>query len=206
MDRAYLDEREVFLKEIASLIDRGDYDQARKSALRRCKRYPGDVDAWLVRAACAVNGEQYEEALEILKSLEQVLPGWPCIAEYMGDICRNSGNSQEALAAYRAALEPDGSLRERVMVKAADLAGGGDGEGISPYHHTLALVEAWRREGSRNRAIEIVKSLLEDDPANLKIAGLLKELETERSDALRFVEEELSRWLVRLESGKRSHG
>ncbi len=205
MDRSYLEEREKFVKETASLIEQGSLDKARKSAIRRCSRYPGDVDAWLVRAACAVRADEFEEALSILKNLEKLIPGWPLISECIGDVCRNSGRNDEALKAYRKALGPDENLRRRVEDKAADMVGEQNGR-YSPYEHTLALVEAYRRAGSSDRAVEVLKSLLRDDPTNRKIAGLLREIEKREAERTRLIVEELSRWLSVLEGERRGDG
>jgi tetratricopeptide (TPR) repeat protein len=214
MDESYLEERERFLEETETLIDAGQVERARETAERRLAHYPGDVDAWLAMAACAVRASRFDEALSIVRDLDRILPGWPRIAECIGDVHRARGKSPEALASYRAAVTPDSQLRDRIAAKIAETSrsvvpgeetAAGGTSSISSHRHMLALVDAYRKAGFPDKALDILKHLLRDDPANGEIARKIGEIESAATghDA---VVEELSRWLERLEKRRYLHG
>jgi tetratricopeptide (TPR) repeat protein len=214
MDESYLEERERFIEETGALIDGGHIERAREAAERRCATYPGDVDAWLARAACAVRASRFDDALSILRDLDRILPGWPRIAECIGDIYRARGVAPKALASYRAAVTPDGPLRDRITAKIAEISRGvvsgeesavGGKASVSSHRHLLALVDAYRKAGFTDKALDILKHLLRDDPANAEIARKIGEIES-AANGNAAVAAELSRWLARLEKRRYGHG
>ncbi len=216
MDDLFLKEREAFLSKAASDIEIGEYRHARECAEERLSRFPGDVDAWIVCAACAVREGRFAEAHTILQDLDSILPGWPQIQECLGDMFTQRGMKAEAQECYYKALHPDETLRKRIALKAAE---GGDtaeekGEGgpvcgksgVTRDFHTIALADLYLDQGDIERAHDVVEKILKDDPANREADRRMKRIDALRMSGNAAVIRKLAQWLTRLERAKELHG
>ena len=187
MNPSYLKEREAFISKAATSLETGKYSQAKAFAEERLGQFPGDVDAWLVLAGCAVKEGRYSDAHAILHDLDCILPGWPHIQECLGDMYLMRGMSAEAHEAYRRALNPDEKLRERIAAKVSRFAGTAeenDGEKtaadtcrMSFDFHTIALADLYLNQGHIDRARDIVQKILEEDPANIEAHRRMSRIE-----------------------------
>jgi len=216
MDDLFLKEREAFLSKAESNIEISKYRHARECAEERLSRFPGDVDAWLVCAACAVREGRFAEAHTILQDLDSILPGWPHIQECLGDMFSQRGMRAEAQECYSRALHPDETLRKRIALKmgghdnAAEEKGGEDpvgGEGeISCDFHTIALADLYLNQGDTERACDVVKVILNDDPANREANRIMKRIATLRTPENAEIIRKLAQWLTKLERAGELHG
>lgn len=208
MDPSYLKERESFILRAASEIDKGRYGQAKNAAEERLDRYPGDVDAWLVLAACFVREQRYTEAQAILNELDRILPGWPHIYECLGDLYRNRKMAAEAQEFYRKALNPDRDLRERIAAKMAALVSGPEGNGasvdrereslIASNFHTVTLAELYLSQGHIDKARDVVGKILEEDPAHPEAHRVMNRINAAKTPRHASVIAQLDRWLMKL--------
>jgi len=211
MDAEYLKDREAFLYHAYTMLDKGAFGEATKLAEDRIRRYPGDVDAWLLVAASAVSMGRLKEAERILRELNHILPGWPQICECLGDVLRRMGMTQEAMEYYKSARSLAPSMAERLAEKiAANEAGREDDEpeadDIPADFQTVTLADMYRKQGDEKKAISLLRKILERDPENREAQKRLKVSDSLHDDnPTTEVVGELDRWLQKLKRGKRKN-
>ncbi|MCK9274457.1 MAG: tetratricopeptide repeat protein [Syntrophales bacterium] len=215
MDPLYLKERESFISGASAKIERGFFRQAKTSAHERLARFPGDVDAWLVLAACAVKEEQYSKAQEILQELDIILPGWPHIYECLGDIYSRLHMMPEALGSYEKAISPDNDMRRRITAKISGLDASGEKnekrdlqyQHTSRAHfHTMTLANLYFSQGHVEKAHRVVTNILKEDPSHREACNLLQRIEKIQLARHGGIIEELNRWLAKLDRTREHHG
>jgi tetratricopeptide (TPR) repeat protein len=212
MDAEYLKDRETFLYHAYTMLDKGAFGEATKLAEERIRRYPGDVDAWLLIAASSVSMGRLAEAERILRELNHILPGWPQICECLGDVLRRMGMTREAMEYYKSARTLAPPMAERIAEKIAAIeAGREDDESetdeISEDFQTVTLADMYRRQGDEKKAISVLRKILERDPENIEAQKRLQGSDFLRDENPKTeVVGELDRWLQKLRIGKRKNG
>jgi tetratricopeptide (TPR) repeat protein len=213
MDSKYLREREEFLSFANKDLEKGNYGKALVLANERIARFPGDVDAWLVVAACLVRMGKYKKAEKILQELNQILPGWSQIRECLGDVCVKMRMDEEAIGYYKSALTPDPPMVERIKEKIESIEGGkekgSEAEigGISSDFQTVTLADLYLKQGHVETAVGVLQNILRRDPENkearerLKYATALLEGNKES-----MVIKKLNGWLQNLRTRKNGGG
>ncbi|MBN2284526.1 MAG: tetratricopeptide repeat protein [Deltaproteobacteria bacterium] len=210
MDQQYLKEREEFLSTSYDRIERGEYETAVAGAKKRITRLPGDLDAWLVIAACWVRMNKFAEAAMILKKLERIVPGWFHVSECLGDLYRRQGMAEEALFHYRQALAPDQSVSWRLRNKmrllgdtsAAEVPD--DAQRRTSSFQTVTIAELYMRQGHFETARNILRTIIEKNREDREARERLKYVEAVLSGKKEAVLiRELTGWLAALQKMKR---
>lgn len=183
-------------------MDEGRYDDAIALADARLKRFPGDLDAHLVRASSLARMGRPEEAEGILEAWEAVVRDQSQAYEVLGDAYRREGMDEEAMRAYMRFVElnPGTGAARRVFEKITLLRDAGDdGEEIesvlSDGFYTVTLARLYVRQGHFRMAGDVIDRVLERDPDNLdarEYAGHVRRLIEE---GWKPVVDELDRWL-----------
>lgn len=207
MDEKYLQEREEFLSLAYGEIEGRRYEAAAERAHDRLGRFPGDLDAWLVVAACYVRMGRREEARDVLEKLDRIVPGWFQIAECLGDVYREEGREDEALRYYRRSLALDEAAAVRIAGKIAGLEGEREDEsageempGVSAATlQTVTLADLYIRQRHLASAMEVLHNVLKQDPSNGEARERLRFVRALMSgNRNAYVLNELNRWLEKL--------
>jgi len=207
MDESYLQEREAFLFRAHDDIDHGLYEKAVMCARERLDRFPGDIDSWLVLAACHVRTGRPDEARDILETLDRIVPGWFQISECLGDVYRAKGMDDEALRYYRRSLVLDEGAAVRIAGKIAALESGTQDDSsrdevpdlTAATLQTVTLADLYIGQRHLATAMDVLHNVLKQDPSNRDARERLrfvKALMSGNRDA--YVLSELNRWLEKL--------
>jgi tetratricopeptide (TPR) repeat protein len=213
MDSEYLRDREEFLSRAYRNMEKGLLHEALALARERIARFPGDVDAWLLRAACFVMMGRLKEAETILRELNQIFPGWPQVRECLGDVLRKRGVKEEAMECYRSALDHDPHIRVRISEKIESVQAGKEEDdlseqgGLSWDFQTVTLADMYIKQGHTEMAVSVLKNILKRDPENGEAREKLKFVDAlRRKDGDAEVMGGLNRWLQKLRAGKHENG
>jgi predicted Zn-dependent protease len=204
----YLEEREGFLSEAAADIDEGRYDDAITLADARLKRFPGDMDAHLVRASCLARMGRPAEAGKIVEEWHTVIRDQSRVYEVLGDAYRQEGMVEEAILSYQRFMELNAGtgMAGRASEKIHELQDTGieveediDFPAISDDFHTITLARLYLKQGHFRMAGEVIDRILEKDPENRearKYAGRVQDL---IEKGWKPIVDELDRWLSGLQ-------
>ena len=176
-------------------------------AHERLNRFPGDIDSWLVVAACHVRMGRLDEARYILEKLDRMVPGWFQIAECLGDLYREKGMDDEALRHYRRSLVLDEGAAVRIAAKIAALEGGtqedssrDEGPDLSAATlQTVTLADLYIRQRHLATAMDVLHNVLKQDPSNRDARERLRFVKALMSgNKNAYALSELNRWLEKL--------
>ncbi len=210
MDQKDLQGRMAFLAEMDASLDRGDFDTAMALARSRLQERPGDPDARIAVGRILVRQERLDEAWEMLREMEQDLAVLSRLHAVRGDICLKRGMPEEARVHYGRFLElcPDAPGSQEVSDKLRALENQGEGgqpageaaAAVPSDFQTVTLAELYVRQGHLDQAVEVLETILRNDPGHEKAAAMLLDLRKgslrEDSPQIRAgVVEQLSRWL-----------
>jgi len=214
--------RKDFLVEAEAYLEQGLPDRAIALAEERLNRFPGDVDARIILGSSLIKNGKADEALNVLKSVEDDIIKWSNVFGCLGDIYHEKGITEKAIKDYQRfiLLNPDSPATKDVYAKLDCLTSStttqddlmpeeSDGriEDVSPDFYTITLAELYKKQGHLETASKILKGILKADPGNIKAAEILKDvktaLEAEKSKApseekRALVINELNRWLENL--------
>ena len=221
MNERTLQERKSFLANVEARFTSGDTQAILEMAQERLQWAPGDWDA--LSAICRVRIQQgkLDEALEMLKELEEPLDGLSRIYASLGSLCLKREMEEEArifFQKYRV-LNPASPVTAEMAARLGDggampeagaepeTANAGTEEGPSDIpddFQTVTLAELYIRQGHLTQAVEVLEAILQRDPQHVKAAEKLRELRGEipgKGDAGEQVSvvAELSRWLEQID-------
>ncbi|MDO9530170.1 MAG: tetratricopeptide repeat protein [Syntrophales bacterium] len=220
------EDREEFLSRAEAYLEQGLPDRAIALAEERLNRFPGDVDARIILGSSLIKNGKTDEALKVLKSVEEDIIKWSNVFECLGDIYQEKGITEKAIKDYQrfVSLNPDSPITKDVSAKLDYLTSSTTQddlipeelddsiEDVSPDFYTITLAELYKKQGHLETAGKILKEILKADPGNIKAAEILNELKAalEAEKAKVFSEEkrasvinELNRWLENLNKIKR---
>ncbi|MCE5282229.1 MAG: tetratricopeptide repeat protein [Deltaproteobacteria bacterium] len=210
MDQKDLQGRMAFLAETDASLDRGDFDTAMALARLRLQERPGDPDARIAVGRILVRQERLDEAWEMLRDLEQDLAVLSQLHVLRGDICLKRGAPLEAKVHYGRFLElcPDAPGSQEVSDKLRTLEhpgedgqpSGEDTAVVPSDFQTVTLAELYVRQGHLDQAVEVLETILRNDPGHEKAAAMLLDLrkgsgQEDSAQVRAGVVEQLSRWL-----------
>ena len=206
MDETYLGDRKVFMSDAAADMDEGRYSDASALADARLKRFPGDLDAHLVRASCRARMDRPEEAEEILEQWHTIVQDQSQIYEVLGDAYRRKGMTEEAIRSYVRFMELNagtgaaGRVSEKITsLEETDINGEEDGEpALSDDFYTITLARLYVKQGHFRMAGDVIDKIVEREPENRearKYAGHVHRLIEKGWTPVVY---ELDRWLGEL--------
>jgi len=213
MDNEYIDDRQLFLAETMKNMDEGLYDNAIALADTRLSQFQGDMDAYLVKAACRSLMDKPLEAQEIVDQWLDIVLDQSRAFEILGDAYCRKGMSKEALESYIkfADLNPDPPASLRVSEKIASLQDvtideklddvsdeSDDRNGNTTMFtnfHTITLAKLYVKQGHFKMAGEVLDRMLERDPNNVEAAEYATYVKGLGNKGWGPVVEELGRWL-----------
>lgn len=215
MDFRNLEGREEFLSRAEAYLEQGLCDEAAALARERLESFPCDVDARVIIGSSLAKAEKMEEALEILKGVEDDILNWSSVFESLGDIYREKGLTEEATEGYQKfiSLNAASQVTEGVSAKLDSLITDtvpneeGGIEHVSPDFHTITLAELYMKQEHPEMAREVLNEILKADAGNIKAAEMLKDVEAilggREPEALSeekrvFIINELNSWLEKL--------
>ena len=210
MDGTYLEDRRTFLSDAAADMDEERYDDAIALADARLKRFPGDLDAHLVRASCLALMGRPEEAEETVEQWHAIVRDQSRVYEVLGDLYRREGMDEEAIRSYLRFVELNagtGAAR-RVSEKMPALqdADGGGGEEIesvlSDDFHTVTLARLYVKQGHFRMAGDVINRILERDPGNSEAREYAGHVRRLIEKGWKPVVDELDRWFNELRERK----
>ncbi|TSA51947.1 MAG: hypothetical protein D4R45_07790 [Planctomycetaceae bacterium] len=213
--------RKEFLVEAEAHLEQGLPDRAISLAEERLNRFPGDVDARIILSSSLIKNGKTDEALKVLKSVEDDIIKWSSIFECLGDIYQERGIIEKSIKYYQSfvSLNPDPMITKDVYAKLDCLTSStiqddlipeeldDSIEHVSPDFYTITLAELYKKQGHLETASKILKGILKAAPGNIKAAEMLNDLkatlEAEKSKApseqkQASVINELNRWLKNL--------
>ncbi|MBE9546454.1 MAG: tetratricopeptide repeat protein, partial [Proteobacteria bacterium] len=185
MDLRNLEGREEFLSRAEAYLEQGLCDEATALARERLERFPGDVDARVIIGSSLARAGKMEEALEILKGVEDDILNWSRAFEYLGDIYRDKGLTEKATEDYQKfiSLNVASPVAEDVSAKLDSLITDtvpdeeGGIEDVSPAFHTITLAELYMKQGHSEMAREVLNEILKADAGNIKAVEMLKDID-----------------------------
>lgn len=213
--------REEFLSKAETYLDQDLSDMAIALAEERLDRFPGDVDARIILGSSLINTGKMDEALEVLRSVEDDIIKWSSVFKSLGDIYQEKGLTEKAIQDYQSfiSLNPDSPITKDVHAKLDYLTGStaqndlmpeeldDSIEQVSPDFYTITLAELYKKQGHLEMASKVLGEILKTDSGNFKAAEMLKDVKTtlewEKSKVLleekqALVINELNRWLGNL--------
>jgi tetratricopeptide (TPR) repeat protein len=213
--------RKEFLVEAEEYLEQGLSDRAIALAEERLNRFPGDVDARIILGSSLIKTGNADEALKVLKSVEDDIIKWSNVFGCLGDIYHEKGITEKAIKDYQRfiLLNPDSPITKDVSAKLDSLTSSitqdnlipeelDDGiEHVSPDFYTITLAKLYKKQGHLETASKILRGILKADTGNIEAADILKDveaaLEAEKSKAPSeekrvLVIDELNRWLENL--------
>ena len=207
MDGTYLEDRRVFLSDAAADMDEGRYDDATALADARLKRFPGDMDAHLVRASCRARMGRPAEAEEILEQWNAIVRDQSHVYEVLGDAYHREGMDEEAIRSYMRFMELNAgtSAARRVSEKIpslqdTDVNGGEETESaLSDDFHTLTLARLYVKQGHFRMAGDVIEKVLEKTPENSEAREYAVRVRRLIEKGWKPVVDELDRWLSELQ-------
>lgn len=204
MDEIYREEREAFLSEASADMEEGRYDDAAALADARLRRFPGDMDAHLVRASCLARTGRPGEAEAIIDAWHTMIWDQSQVYETLGDAYRREGMPDEAIRAYVRFMEfhAGTAAAERVSEKIsdlqdADLDGGEepDSGAVPDAFHTMTLARLYVKQGHFRMAGQIIDKILEKDPGNHEAREYARRVHDLIEKGWKPVVDELDKWL-----------
>lgn len=217
-----LQSRKEFLDEAEIYLERGLPDRAIALAEERLDRFPGDVDARIILGSSLIKNGKADEALEVLKSVEDDIIKWSNVFECLGDLYQERGFDEKAIKYYQSfvSLNPDPAIAKDVFAKLDYLTSSAAQDDliseetensieqhVSPDFYTITLAELYKKQGHLETANNILKEILKADPGNIKASEMLNDLkaslEAEKTKSLSeqkrvLVINELNKWLENL--------
>ena len=216
-----LQSREEFLSKAGAYLDQDLSDMAIALAKERLGNFPGDVDARIILGSSLINTGKMDEALEVLRSVEDDIIKWSSVFKNLGDIYQEKGLTEKAIQDYQSfiSLNPDSPITKDLHAKLDYLTGStaqndlmpeeldDSIEQVSPDFYTITLAELYKKQGHLEMASKVLEEILKTDSGNFKAAEMLKDvkitLEGEKSKVLleekqALVINELNRWLKNL--------
>ncbi len=186
-----LQDRKDFLAEAGAFLEQDLPDRATALAEERLNRFPGDVDARIILGSSLIKNGKTDEALKVLKSVEDDIIKWSNVFEYLGDIYQERGTIEKAIRYYQnfISLNPDSTIAKDVFSKLDRLTSITDEnafitektddsiEHVSPDFYTITLAELYKKQGHIETANKILKGILKADPGNIKASEMLNDLE-----------------------------
>ena len=101
---------EVALEEAKSLLENSRLVEAEKKTETILKKYPENGEALYIMAVCQRYLNRLEKALETLRRLKKIRPGYGRAFQEEGHVCVAAGFTSQALFAYRHAVSLNNSL------------------------------------------------------------------------------------------------
>jgi tetratricopeptide (TPR) repeat protein len=213
--------RKEFLVEAEEYLEQGLSDRAIALAEERLNRFPGDVDARIILGSSLIKTGNADEALKVLKSVEDDIIKWSNVFGCLGDIYHEKGITEKAIKDYQRfiLLNPDSPITKDVSAKLDSLTNpitqdnlipeelDDSIEHVSPDFYTITLAKLYKKQGHLETASKILRGILKADTGNIEAANILKDvkaaLEAEKSKAPSeekrvLVIDELNRWLENL--------
>lgn len=213
--------REEFLSRAEAYLDQGLIEEVAALAEERLNRFPGDVDARIILGSSLIKIGKADDALKVLKSVEDDIIKWSNVFECLGDFYQERGFTEKAITYYQifVSLNPDSLITKDVSAKLDCLTGStaqvdlipeqadDSIEHVSPDFYTITLAELYKKQGHLETASKILKGILKADPGNIKASEMLNDLkailEAEKSKAppeqkRASVINELNKWLENL--------
>lgn len=209
MYRTYLKDRENFLSDVRAKMDKRLYNDIIALAETRLKKFPGDMDAYLVLASCGASMDRPAEAGEIVEHWYDIVRDQSRVYEVLGDAYGRNKMPKEAKEAYMkcAALAPErsahlsekiASLKEGTMQESAtseeDEYNVGPDD-LSAEFHTLTLAKLYVKQGYLEMAGNVLGKILERDPGNSEVREYAMHVERLMGKGWEPVIDELNRWL-----------
>ena len=206
----YCEDRRNFLSDAAADMDEGRYDDVIALADARLKRFPGDMDAHLVRASCRARMGSPAEAEEMVEQWYAIVRDQAQVYEVLGDAYRREGMDEEAIRAYIKFVElsPDTGAARRVSEKIAslqdtDIYSGEESEpALSDDFHTITLARLYVKQGHFRMAGDVIDKILESDPGNREAGEYAGRVHRLIEMGWKPVVDELNRWLGELQERK----
>lgn len=208
-------EKDIFLSEAESLLNKGVFHEAVSLARRRLNLFPGDIDARMVCGRALAGMGRTRESQEVFEEIKKDILSWVRVFEYLGDVLLERGEIESARSSYQALIQisPDTSATERLQKKIDSLNEveservNGFIVDVSQDFKTMTMADLYIRQGHLDMARNVLKELVQSDPGNIRAVERLREVELllegkapaskdARSKAILL---ELERWLKKLE-------
>lgn len=132
--------REEFLSKAGVYLDQDLPEKAAALARERLDHFPGDVDARIIVGSSMVKMGRMEEALGVLKGVDDDILSWSRVFERLGDIYREKDLPQEAIIAYQRfiLLNPGSPITKDVSAKLDSLISSLHGDIITGAEKVLS--------------------------------------------------------------------
>mgnify|MGYP001197025561 CR=1 FL=1 len=209
MDRTYREEREHFLSETTRSMDEGMYDAAIALADARLDHYPGDSDAYLVKASCQARMGRPADAEEIIEQWYDMVRDQSRVYEVLGDAYTRDGMTRKAIEAYKifVTLNADTAASEHISDKIASLQDrekdADESSEMSSDFHTITLARLYMKQGYFKMAKEVLDKILDRNPGNVEAREYAEYVQHLIIHGWGPVVEELDRWLYKLQMDTR---
>lgn len=213
MDDTPLQSRQSFLSAADALLERGDEGAALALANERLAALPGDPDARMVACRVLIRQGRDDEAEEALTELEGLAASLGRLYREMGDRLFAQGRRDAAGICYRrlATLCPEAPAVREIADRIRDLppgegreeSGAEEAGGVPEDFQTVTLAELYIRQGHRDMAKEVLRTVLRKEPGQERALQLLREIGgdaggDEMDEKVAPVIAELTRWLDNL--------
>lgn len=193
-------------------MDEGRYEDAIALADARLRRFPGDLDAHLVRASCRARTGRPAEAEETVEQWHAIVRDQSQVYEVLGDAYRREGMEEEATRSYLRFMELNAGTgaAQRVSEKIPSLqdAGSEDEGEIGPAlpddFYTITLARLYVRQGHFRMAGEVIDRIVERDPENSEAREYAGHVHRLIEKGWKPVVDELDRWFNELQGRKGS--
>jgi len=185
------DQRKVF-QEALSKMRSGDMPGAADICQRGLERFPSDANLMCLAARANLAQKRFPETRDYVEKALHEHPGFPAAHDVSGDLLLVEGKFQDAISAYQQSLKLDASqttpkqkiARAEQMIEqmaAMPLAGLAAGPGPdrsaprqpSAFAEQLLKAEQFEKDGNRNEAENIYRSILKSEPDHIEASRLL---------------------------------
>jgi tetratricopeptide (TPR) repeat protein len=209
-------EKAEFLSKSRAYLDQSLYKEALDIAELWLKQHPMDADANIVCCHAFMRMGKIERVEEVLGNVEDTILQLSRIYSFMGDICLESGLTQEAMRFYRKfnAINPESihakkiSDKLRSLTSTTDKPSNGMAEelydhigDVAPDFYTVTLAELYIRQGYIQMAADVLNEILKMDSENHRAAERLNDVKA-MLKSMRHKEgvvQELTRWLQNMD-------
>jgi tetratricopeptide (TPR) repeat protein len=209
-------EKEIFIAQAESFLDRGLQKEAQDYALNWLERFPDDAEARVILCQAWTRMGKLDKVKQLLQEVDEAIYGMSVIYAKMGDICQRSGLNQEAITFYRKFLDlnPHSPITTEVAEKLHSLAPAGEvvtyREEETPQHspsimRTVTIAELYIKQGHTDLAAEILEEIIKKDNTNQRALAMLSEIrggsaaQPEKDALPDAVLKELNRWLSNID-------
>jgi tetratricopeptide (TPR) repeat protein len=209
-------EKEIFIAQAESFLDRGLQKEAQDYALNWLERFPDDAEARVILCQAWTRMGKLDKVKQLLQEVDEAIYGMSVIYAKMGDICQRSGLNQEAITFYRKFLDlnPHSPITTEVAEKLHSLAPAGEvvtyREEEAPQHspsimRTVTIAELYIKQGHTDLAAEILEEIIKKDNTNQRALAMLSEIrggsaaQPEKDALPDAVLKELNRWLSNID-------